>query len=415
MKLRILTPRPLNFIDSTHIQLRRRTLLYFAGYGYLGLSFHPRVRRAMSNAARSGPLQAGASRATTGRHLAYAQFEKRLARFFGVEAAVSVPSGYLAPITACQGLRERIDAVLLDDLAHACVADGAALTGHRVLRFAHGDRRDLASKLKTLPRGARPLIACDGTRGTIGGFTPVASYLEALPRRGFLLVDDAHGAGATGPGGRGLCALLNLQDSRVVQTVSLAKAFGVSGGAILGAADLIAAVRNQGAGWIGSTPLLLPAVAALGAALDLILSEPKRVKRLQANAQLLYDLLPRRPEIQADPRTPVVGVFPKSPGDSESIRRALLRAGIYPPLIRYLTGPVGGFYRFAVLADHTPAEVKRLAAALSECYGQISRSVFLRRRLRTRPKKSAGESREFSGHNPSVYGGRAEIPAVPGG
>jgi len=355
----------LRFVDATHVRVGRRTLLYFAGCGYLGLAFHPQVRRAMAGAALAGPLQAGASRATTGDQADYRHFEKRLARFFQVEDAVFVTTGYLAPIIACQALRPQVTAILLDDHAHACVADGARLTGHPILRFRHGDIRDLAVRLKSLPRGSRPLIACDGTQGTRGGFTPLAPYLEKLPATGWLLVDDAHGAGTTGPGGRGICALLKLRDARIVQTISLAKAFGVSGGAILATAERIAEVKTQGPGWIGSTAPLLPVMAALECVLTLISREPQRVRRLQHNARMLHDLLPRRPEIQSDPRTPVVGVFPRSPNEVEAIRRALLAIGIHPPFIRYLSGPVDGFYRFAVLADHTPAQITQLAAALS--------------------------------------------------
>lgn len=359
------THRSLQFVDATHVRVGRRTLLYFAGCGYLGLAFHPQVRRALADAALAGPLQAGASRATTGEQPEYRHFERRLARFFQVEDAVFVPTGYLASITACQALRPEVTAILLDDHAHACVADGARLTGHPVLRFGHGDLRDLSAKLKSLPRGSRPLIACDGTQGTRGGFTPLAAYLEKLPANGWLLVDDAHGAGATGPGGRGACALMKLRDTRIVQTISLAKAFGVSGGAVLATAERIGAVKTQGPGWIGSTAPLLPVIAALECALNLISREPQRARRLQSNAEMLHELLPRRPEIQSDPRTPVVGVFPHSADEVGAIRRALLKVGIHPPFIRYLSGPVGGFYRFAVLADHTPAQVKQLAAALS--------------------------------------------------
>lgn len=319
----------------------------------------------MARAALAKPLQAGASRATTGEDRSYRHLEKRLARFFRVEDALIVPTGYLASITACQAMGDQIDNVLLDDRAHACVADGARLTGRRMDRFAHGELDDLGAKLKKLPRDGRPLIACDGTLGTHGGLTPLAAYLEMLPRRGFLLVDDAHGAGTVGPGGRGLCALLSLQDPRIIQTISLAKAFGVSGGAILGTSEVINAARTCGPGWIGSTAPLVPAVAALEAALDLVLQEPQRVKRLQANAQLLNKLLPQRPEIRCHPNTPIAGIIPQTKKDIKSIRNHLIEAGIFPPLIHYLNGPKLGFYRFAVLADHSVEDITRLANALS--------------------------------------------------
>ena len=359
-------PRTLEFLDATHVRVRGRTLLYFAGCNYLGLSFHRGVRQALATAAASGPLQAGASRATTGEQPAYRRLEKQLASFFRVPEAVGVATGYLAPIAACQSLRTHLTHVLLDDRAHACVVDGARLTGVPVRTFAHGRLDELAARLKRLPRGSRPLIACDGTCGTRGGATPVDAYLAVLPTDGWLLVDDAHGAGTVGPGGRGLCAHLQIRDPRVIQTISLAKAFGVGGGAILGAADVIAAVRRQASGWIGSTAPLLPAVAAVTAALRVLIDEPERIQRLQAHARQLHQQLPKRPEIVSDPRTPVVGVFPTSEDQTRALHRALQRAGICPPFIHYLPGPAPGFFRFAVLADHTAADVQRLATVLAQ-------------------------------------------------
>jgi len=98
------------------------------------------------------------------------------------------------------------------------------------------------------------------------------------------------------------------------------------------------------------------------AALD---GEPQRVTRLQSNARLLHGLLPKRTEVQADPDCPIFSVNPATPSEVATVQQALLETGIYPSFIRYLRGPAEGFYRFAVLADHQPAEIRRLAAALS--------------------------------------------------
>ncbi len=358
------TNPPLQFVDATQVRVGGRALLYFAGSNYLGLSFHPAVRRAMATAALRGPLHPGSSRATTGEQTAYRRFEHRLARYFRVEDSACVAAGYLAPIAACQALRGVITQVLLDDRAHACVADGAQLTGAPVIGFPHADARALTRELKKLPRSARPLVACDGAFGTRGGLTPVNAYVRVLPRDTLLLVDDAHGAGTVGPGGRGVCALLQIKDRRVIQTISLAKAFGVAGGAVLGTSEFAARLRTTAAGFIGSTSPLLPAIAALDAALGVFLGQPRLVTRLQANARLLHDLLPRTPEVSSDPRTPIFGVFPSSVRRAQALRRTLLGAGIFPPFIRYLSGPAEGFFRFSVSARHTPAQVRRLASAI---------------------------------------------------
>ncbi len=353
------------FLDPTHVRFAGRRLLYVAGCNYLGLAWHSTVRRALVRAAKDSMLQPGASRATTGEQTCYRQFEKRLARVFSVEDTAYVTSGYLAPIAVCQSLREGITHVLLDDHAHPCVADGVVLTGKKVSRFPHADPNALRAAVRCLPRNARPLVACDGTYGIRGGVTPLDAYLDALPRRGYLLVDDAHGAGTVGPRGRGIVKLFGLRDLRIIQTISLAKAFGVSGGAVLGSLERVGAIREKAAGFIGTTSPLRPVIAALEASLRVFQTQPKLVARLQSNATLLNQLLPKRAEIIGDPRTPVVGVFPTSRVQAEALRTALHRAKIFPPFIRYLTGPGTGFFRFAVSALHTPAEIRLLARTIA--------------------------------------------------
>ncbi len=381
---------PFTFLDATHVRLAGRRLLYFAGCNYLGLSWHSAVRRALARAAEGPMLQPGASRATTGEQTCYRQFERRLARVFSVENTAYVTSGYLAPIAACQSLRESVTHVLLDDHAHPCVSDGAVLTGKIVNRFPHADPGALRAAVRSLPRNARPLVACDGTYGIRGGVTPLDAYLDALPRRGFLLVDDAHGAGTVGPRGRGIVELFGLCDPRIIQTISLAKAFGVSGGAVLGSHERIVAVREKAAGFIGTTSPLRPVIAALEASLRIFQKHPQLFARLQSNVALLNHLLPGRAAIIGDPRTPVVGVFPTSLAQAEALRTALLRAEIFPPFIRYVTGPGTGFFRFALSALHTPAEIRLLARTIA---GSLRTPDLAPKRFAALKKSDIGRSR----------------------
>jgi len=360
----------LHFIDSTHVRMGRRRLVYFGGTGYLGLAFHPDVRAAMAKAAATGFLQSGASRATTGEQPTYRRVERRLARFFKVDEALLVSAGYLAPMAVVHGIRDGITHVLLEEGAHACVQDAALLAGRPVRQFRADEVDSLAGCLHELPATSRPLVACDGTRGLGGGVSPADHYLRALPARGWLLVDDAHGAGAVGPGGRGACALMKLNDPRVIQTVSLAKAFGVAGGAILGDRRRLAGIRGRASSFIGTTAPLLPAMAALEEAVDVI-SRSVLVPRLQENARRLYEGLPRRREVLSDACTPIAGVYPANRRQASRLHRTLQAAGIFPSFIEYLNTPPGGFLRLAVQAGHTVEEVQQLTQAVVEGLGGI--------------------------------------------
>ena len=360
-------PKPLQFVDSTHLQMGREPWLYFGGCNYLGLSFDLRVRRALIQSVKTRPLQPGASRRTTGEQAEYQRVEKQLARFFQVEAAVVVGSGYLAPLAAVHAVRSTVSHVLLDDQVHAALQDAAAVAGRPVVRFASGDPAALRTALEQLPRDAHPLVACDATRAACGGLNPLPAYLRILPQSGLLLVDDAHGPGAIGPGGRGVCAALGVSDPRVLQTISLAKGIGVTGGAILGSHRWMTALRTGAASFIGSTAPLLSVMAAVETSLQ-ILTHSRRVEQLHANLQLFHTLLPRRSEIISDPQTPVTSIYPSRAAQASALKRSLRRAKIFPSFIRYLNGPPEGFLRLAIQSGHRPAEIRRLAHALAEAF-----------------------------------------------
>lgn len=368
------TPPRLELVDESHVRVEGRRLLYFAGSDYLRLSGHPAVREAMAAAARrKRPLQLGASRRTTGEHAAYLTLERALARFFRVEDAVLVTAGYLAPLAAAHALKEGATQIFLADPAHACVQDAARLTDLPVTRFALADVAHLQTLVRRLSRTERALILTDGAFAIRGGLAPLDSYARTLEGRGLLFVDDAHGAGAVGPGGRGSAALLGVRGPRLVQSISLAKALGVAGGAVLGPRKIVERVRTGSPAFVGTTAPPVPVALAAACALSVLAREPERVARLQSNAALLHQLLaeslPGHPGVLGDPRTPVTGVVLERPAEVTRMRRELLRSGIFPPWIRYLAGPAGGFFRFSVSSEHTAEEVRRLAAAIAAGLG----------------------------------------------
>lgn len=366
----------LEFVDATHVRLGRHTFLYFGGCNYLGLSFEPSVRLAMQRVLERGPVQPGASRATTGDHWLYRQAEQVMARWFRVPVALLVNSGYLAPLAAVQALAVRCTHLLVDDRSHVCIRDAAAASGRPVIRFPHGQVEALRQQLRGLPRGCAPLLLTDGTLGTRSGMAPLDAYLGELPAQGWMLVDDAHGAGTVGPDGRGAVAHFRIRDGRVVQAISLAKAFGVGGGAVLGGRELLSAIRLTSPAFVGSTTLPLSIPAGVVAALTVLRRNPGRVHKLQAHQRRFHAMLPSDPRLSCGPLTPVTTFTPSGSADELRMRRALVRAGIYPSFIHYPGGASTGFLRLALSARHSRLEVERLAAAVvAGMLGAASRSA----------------------------------------
>ena len=338
--------------------------IVISGCDYLGLSDDAVIREAWLKASANGPLQTGASRATTGDHPLYRRAEKTIADFLNEPAAVLTATGYLASLAVAQGLRDQATHVVVDASAHNCVQDGARLSGLPILSFASGDARALRSVLSNLPPSARPLVATDGVYGIRGGMAPLNEYLLALPTSGWLWVDDAHGLGSVGPTGRGSPEFFSLRDSRLIRSVTFSKALGVAGGAVIGDASLMEHVRTRAGAYLGSSAPPLAIAAAIAAAVVRVDKLPGRVRRLQELARRFSNALPSRPEILNDSRTPVTAIHPRDAAQAQRLTEALTQAGFVPPWIRYPGGPGGGFFRIALKATHSRSQMDRLSRAI---------------------------------------------------
>ena len=338
--------------------------IVISGCDYLGLSDDAVIREAWLKASANGPLQTGASRATTGDHPLYRRAEKTIADFLNEPAAVLTATGYLASLAVAQGLRDQATHVVVDASAHNCVQDGARLSGLPILSFASGDARALRSVLSNLPPSARPLVATDGVYGIRGGMAPLKDYLEAVPASGWLWVDDAHGLGSVGATGRGSPEFFGLRDSRLIRSVTFSKALGVAGGAVIGDASIMEHVRTRAGAYLGSSAPPLAIAAAITAAVVRVHRLPSRVRRLQELARRFSNALPSRPEILNDPRTPVTAIHPRDAAQAQRLTEALTQAGFVPPWIRYPGGPGGGFFRIALKATHSRSQMDRLSRAI---------------------------------------------------
>ena len=338
--------------------------IVISGCDYLGLADDAVIREAWLKASANGPLQTGASRATTGDHPLYRRAEKTIADFLNEPAAVLTATGYLASLAVAQGLRDQATHVVVDASAHNCVQDGARLSGLPILSFASGDARALRSVLSNLPPSARPLVATDGVYGIRGGMAPLNEYLLAVPASGWLWVDDAHGLGSVGPTGRGSPEFFGLRDSRLIRSVTFSKALGVAGGAVIGDASLMEHVRTRAGAYLGSSAPPLAIAAAITAAVVRVHRLPGRVRRLQELARRFSNALPSRPEILNDPRTPVTAIHPRDAAQAQRLTEALTQAGFVPPWIRYPGGPGGGFFRIALKATHSRSQMDRLSRAI---------------------------------------------------
>ncbi|WP_129843330.1 8-amino-7-oxononanoate synthase [Streptomyces sp. RFCAC02] len=259
-------------------------LLDLAGNDYLALGRHPEVTAAAADAARRWGAGAGASRLVTGTTELHVELERELAAFCGFEAALVLSSGYAANLAVLTSLAGRGTHVVSDAGNHASLIDGCRLSRADVTVVPHADTAAFRAALDG--RAGRALAVTDAVFSVDGNAAPLAGLAAVCRERGAALVaDDAHGLGVLGPGGRGTVAAAGLAGAPdVVATVTLSKALGSQGGAVLGPARVIRHLVNTARTVIFDTGLAPAAAGAALAALRVLRREPGRPAAVRAAA-----------------------------------------------------------------------------------------------------------------------------------
>ena len=362
-------PEPLQQIDRTYVRRKGGRLSYFAGCDYFRLASHPLIHEAIAEGLQKYGGNVAASRLTTGNHLLYTRVEAALRQFFAAPAALVVSNGYATNMIAAQALAGEFTHAFLDARAHVSLRDAARFLGCPVVEFPHRDATGLAAALKTAGRKARPILLTDGMFSHDGQIAPLARYLEILPKNGLVLLDDAHAAGVVGKRGRGTVEAAAAARDRIIQTVTLSKAFGVYGGAILCATAWRERIVARSRMFAGSTPPPLPLMRAALCALRLLGPASDFRPRLWDHALRIDTRLRRAGYELPDGLSPILAVVPRNARRAGAIRAALLAHRIFPSFIKYPGGPASGYFRFVISSEHTPAQLDDLSAALEQCHG----------------------------------------------
>ncbi len=356
-------PPVLQLAGRTDVLQGGRTLCYFGGCDYFRLASHPQVLRALRQGLRDFGLNVSASRMTTGNHPVYERLEKSLADFFDSQSATLAPNGWTPNAMVAQALSGRFSHVLIDERAHGSLADAARLLDCPVIKFHHRDPADLARIIRRLG-ASRPLLMTDGMFSHDGSVAPLQEYLAAMPRSGMLLVDDAHGAGVLGVSGRGTPEHTGVPTTRIIQTITLSKAFGVFGGAVIGSRKLRADIIARSGIFTGSTPLPPPLACAALKSLDILQNDRHLRKRLTRNVSHLRGKLRAGGIPVPETPGPIIPSAPRNRREASHLARQLLAADIHPPFIKYPGGPGNGYFRFAISSEHTLAQLNLLADVL---------------------------------------------------
>lgn len=364
------TLRPVNGPQGARIEIAGRDLLNFSSNDYLGLSNHPLVKEAAARAVERHGAGSGASRLICGSLAPHQELEACLADFKGTAAALSFSSGYAAALGTIGALMDKGDVIILDRLSHACLVDGARLSGATMRVFKHNDLENLEKVLKQeADRGAiqknskrpRLLVVTESVFSMDGDRAPLAELADLKDRYGaWLMVDEAHATGMHGPHFRGVADELGVSHRIEIQMGTMGKALGSAGGFICGPQALIDVLVNRARSFIFSTAPVPAAAAAARAAVELIRSGQcqENLTRLWQHVTSLRENL----STMAGPALcPILPLHIGEESKAASAGKALLERGIFIPAIRYPSVARGkARLRLTVSAAHSSADIRLL-------------------------------------------------------
>ena len=353
--------------QGAYLDVGGARLLSFCSNDYLGLANAPELVDAAKRGAERYGVGAAASALISGHTQAHDALERALAAFVGMPRALYFSTGYMASLGVVPALVGRDDAVFSDGLNLACLIDAARLSRADVLVYPHRDFDALEQALAASHHAAK-LVISDTVFSMDGDIAPVANLVALCDRYdAWLLLDDAHGFGVLGGGGRGTLAHLGVASPRIVYMGTLGKAAGVFGAFVAGTLELIDWLVQRARTYVfttGSPPML---ATALLASLDLIeKGEWRRAKLRELTEQLAAGVAGLPWRLLPSP-TPIQPLVVGDSAGAVDLMEALLERGIWVPAIRPPTVPEGtARLRISLSAAHAPADITRLIRALHE-------------------------------------------------
>ena len=345
-----------------------KRVLNFCTNNYLGLANHPTMKEAAKAAVDAWGVGPAAVRSIAGTQALHIELEHRLAAFKGVEDALYVQSGFCANQAAIPPLVGKEDVIFSDRLNHASIIDGARLSGAKIVIYEHCDPADLEAKIQDhLPQYRRGLMVTDGVFSMDGDVAPLDQLMEVADRHGVLtMVDDAHGEGVLGRGGRGIVDHFGLHGKFDVEIGTLSKAFGVVGGVIAGKQAIVDYIRQKARPFLFSSANTPADTAACLAAVDLLEASEALVEKLWANTEYFREEMQRLAFDTGRSQTPIVPVMLGDAGLAKQFSRALFEAGVFAMSIGFPTVPKG-LARIRVMntAAHSRADLDQGLAAFA--------------------------------------------------
>jgi glycine C-acetyltransferase len=355
------------------VTIEGRRLLNFCANNYLGLANHPRVREAAKKAIDHYGVGPGAVRTIAGTMSLHVELEERLADFKDAETCITFQSGFTANLATIPALVGPGDLIFSDELNHASIIDGCRLSRAEVVRYAHNDVGDLRRAINENPEYRRRLIITDGVFSMDGDIAPLDQICAVAEEHDIMLmVDDAHGEGVLGRGGRGIVDHFGVHGRVDVEVGTLSKAFGVVGGLVAGKAIIVEWLRQRGRPFLFSSAMTAPDAAACIEAVNILQESTELIDRLWSNAAVFRKGMQQMGFDTGYSQTPIVPVMLGEASLAQQFSRRLFDAGVFAMAIGFPTVPRGkARIRVMNSAAHSPSDIE---IAL-ETFGKVGKEL----------------------------------------
>ncbi len=316
-----------------------KDVLNFCSNNYLGLANHPKIVEAAKEATRKYGVGPAAVRTIAGTTDLHIQLEQRLAKFKGAEDVITFQSGFAANLGTIPALVGKEDVIFSDRLNHASIIDGCRLSGGRIVAYEHNHPAALEKAIgENAGTYRRALVVTDGVFSMDGDIAPLPALYEVARKHDLLLmVDDAHGEGVLGRGGRGIVDHFGLHGKVDVEVGTLSKAFGVVGGLVAGNKVIVEWLRQRGRPFLFSSAVTAPDAAACLAAVDLLEESTDLVDKLWDNAKYFKGEMKKLGFDTGLSETPITPVILGEAPLAQQFSRELFEQGVFAMAIGFPT------------------------------------------------------------------------------
>jgi 8-amino-7-oxononanoate synthase len=351
--------RPIESEQDTIVKIKGKDVLMFGSNSYLGLTCHPKVKEASIAAIKKYGTGCAGSRYLNGTLDIHVELEEKLAKFLGKEAAIVYSTGFQSNQGVIPTVIGRNDYIILDELDHASIIEGARLAFGKTFKFRHNDMESLENVLKRCEPNSIKLIVVDGVfsmEGDIINLPEVVKLAEKYTAN--IMVDDAHGLGVIGKNGSGTASHFGLTDKVDIIMGTFSKSFASLGGVVASSERIINFIKHTSRSLIFSASMTPSSAAAVLASLEIMQTEPERIEHLMNMTRHSIKTLHDLGFDIGHPETPIIPILIRDNVKTFMFTKLLMSEGVFVnPVVSPAVAEDMTMIRFSLMATHTKEQI----------------------------------------------------------